>query len=130
MVFVIMGGMSACGSKGESAQAELATIDAVVQQAINVGADELAPVELRIAREKQRLAHAAMKAKKYTKAQMLSREAKVDAQLAEALATAVTSRYDLKTLYGDSLAAPVPEAQAQETSASQIDPLRALIRGN
>lgn len=132
MVCVLLPGISACGSKGEGAQAELATIDAIMQQAINLGADELAPVELRVAREKQRLAYAAMEDKKYSKAQMLSREAKVDAQLAGALATAVKTRYALKSIIDDSLAAPAPAPapQAHETSASQIDSLRALIRGN
>lgn len=127
MVFVLLGSISSCGSKGTSVHAGLDTIDAVMLQATYAGADEFAPVELRFAREKQRLAYAAMKAKKYTKAQMLSREAKVDAQFAGALATVVKSRHALEGVYEEILVAP--GAQAQETPVSQTDPLRALIGG-
>jgi hypothetical protein len=127
MAFVLLGSVSSCGSKGASAQAGLNTIDAVMLQATYAGADEFAPVELRLAREKQRLARAAMKAKKYTKAQMLGREAKVDAQFAVALATVVKSRHALEGLYRETLFAS--GAPIQETSVSQTDPLRALIDG-
>lgn len=127
MVFVILGGLSACGSKGTVARAELNSIDEVMQQAVEVGADEFAPVELRFAREKQRLAQAAMKAKKYTRAEMLSREAKIDAQLAGALATAAKSRHALEGVYDNMLQRP--EGGVQKTSASPSDSLRALIGG-
>lgn len=127
MVFVLLGGISACGSKGAVAEAELKSIDEVMQQAVEVGADEFAPVELRFAREKQRLAHAAMKAKKYTKAEMLSREAKVDAQLAGALATAARSLHALEGVYDNML--QDSESGVQKTSASSRDSLRALIGG-
>ena len=127
MVFVILGGLSACGSKGTVARAELNSIDEVMQQAVEVGADEFAPVELRFAREKQRLAQAAMKAKKYTRAEMLSREAKIDAQLAGALATAAKSRHALEGVYDNMLQRP--EVGVQKTSASPSDSLRALIGG-
>ena len=127
MVFVLLGGISACGSKGAGARAELNSIDEVMQQAVAVGADEFAPVELRFAREKQRLARAAMKAKKYTKAEMLSREAKVDAQLAGALATATKTRQALEGIYDNMLQRP--EGGVQKTSASPSESLRALIGG-
>ncbi|MFT6302908.1 MAG: hypothetical protein ACJAY2_002093 [Pseudomonadales bacterium] len=126
MVFVLFGSISACGSKGASTQAELNTIDEVMQQAIKVGADELAPVELRLAREKQRQAYAAMKAKKYAKAQRFSREAKVDAQLAVALATTVKSRHALKGVRGDIL---VESEAGTQKSSFQEDSLRALVGG-
>lgn len=127
MVFVLIGGISACGSKGEGALAELSTTDEAMRHAISLGADELAPVELRFAREKQRKAHAALKAKKYSKAEMLSREAKVDAQLAGALAIAVSSRQTLEGVYDDILVDSGDPSQ--QTSASQSDSLRALIGG-
>lgn len=127
MVLVLIGGISACGSKGAGAQAELSTIDEAMRQAINLGADQLAPVELRFAREKQRQAQAAMRAKKYSKAKMLSREAKVDAQLAGALAIAVSSRDALEGVYDDILVDP--GAQGQQTPASSSNSLRALIGG-
>jgi hypothetical protein len=128
MVFVLLGGgISACGSKGAGAGAELNSIDDVMQQAVADGADEFAPVEMRFAREKQRLAQAAMKAKKYTKAEMLSREAKIDAKLAGALATAARSRHALEGLNDNMLQRP--EGSVQKTSASPRDSLRALIDG-
>ena len=130
VVFLLLGGITGCGSKGGGAQAELNSIDDVMQQALNNGADEFAPVELRFAREKQRKALAAMKAKKYAKAEMLSREAKVDALLAGELAKAEKSRHALEGVYDGILVSPETEvSDTSDTSESQSDSLRALIGG-
>jgi hypothetical protein len=125
VLLALVGGITACGSKGAGAKAELDTIDAIMQQAVSDGADEFAPVELRFAREKQRQASVAMKEKKYSKASMLSREAKVDAQLAGALAMAVKSRNALEEVNKDLEMRPA--GLGRNTAVSATDSLRALI---
>lgn len=126
MVLVLLGGASACGSKGSSAQAELASFDEALRQAIALGAEDLAPVELRIAREKHRQAQGAMKKRSYDKAEMLSREAQVDAQLAGALSAAAIARHAVASGYDDSV--PSNEAGTEKSSA-QRDSLRTLLGG-
>ena len=130
VAILLLGGITGCGSKEGGAQAELSSIDDVMQQAVNNGAHEFAPVELRFAREKQRKALAAMKAKKYAKAEMLSREAKVDALLAGELAKAEKSRHALEGVYDGILVSPeTAVSETSESSESKSDSLRALIGG-
>ena len=61
---------------------QLAVSTAAVEQAVSAGAPELAPAELRSARDKLDRAQAAMVAKDYGQARILAEQAQVDAQLA------------------------------------------------
>lgn len=62
---------------------QVAVSTAALAQANTAGAPELAPAEMRIAREKLLRANAAMTAKDYRHALWLAQEAQVDAELAE-----------------------------------------------
>lgn len=87
--------LSACASAPKPTS-EVVLSDAAMQAAEAAGARELAPIELRQAREKQQLAQKAMKQEEYRKARMLSQQALVDAELAAAKAEAEKARMALR----------------------------------
>ncbi|MGH7782994.1 MAG: DUF4398 domain-containing protein [Candidatus Binatia bacterium] len=70
----------------------LAQAEMGVRAAREARADELAPVDLRSAREKLEKSKEAMAAKRYDEARRLAESAQVDAELAEAKAEAVIVR--------------------------------------
>ena len=72
--------------------AELAVSIAAVAHATAAGAPELAPLELRMAREKLERAQLAMGQRDYDGARMLARESQADAQLAESKTEAIKAR--------------------------------------
>ncbi|MFK8082140.1 MAG: DUF4398 domain-containing protein [Granulosicoccus sp.] len=88
--------LSACGSKVPKPDSELALAGSALEDAELSGARELAPIELRLAREKKAAADKAIADEKYSKARYLTVEAKVDAELARAAADAENSRLELK----------------------------------
>lgn len=88
--------LTACGSKAPKPVSELALADSALKSAETSGAREYAPIELRVAREKKSAADTAMSQKKYSRAQRLTEQARVDAELARATAEAEKSRLALK----------------------------------
>ncbi|HXI38109.1 MAG TPA: DUF4398 domain-containing protein [Burkholderiales bacterium] len=71
--------MAACANAPTE---QLAVSKAAVANAVDTGAPEFAPVEMRSAQEKMDRANQAMAAKKYDQAQWMAQQAQVDAQLA------------------------------------------------
>jgi len=71
--------MAACANAPTE---QLAVSKAAVANAVDTGAPEFAPVEMRTAQEKMDRANQAMAAKKYDQAQWMAQQAQVDAQLA------------------------------------------------
>jgi len=88
--------LSACGSKPPRPNSELALAGSALESAEQSGARELAPIQLRLAREKKEAAEKAMAEEKFTKAKYLTIEARTDAELARAAADAEKSRRELK----------------------------------
>ncbi len=72
--------------------AQIAAAAAVLAHAAGAGGNEFAPADMQMARDKMQRANAAMTAKDYPMALALSREAQVDAQLAEAKAESIKAR--------------------------------------
>lgn len=95
-VAILAVSLTACGSKAPKPVSELALADAALQNAETSGAREYAPIELRVAREKKAAADAAVAKKKFSHAQRLTEEARVDAELARATAEAEKSRLALQ----------------------------------
>jgi len=87
--------LGACSSPPKP-KTEIALSNSALQNAEVAGAKELAPIELRKAREKQSLADNAIAKKKYTSAKHLSEQAAVDAELAKAKSEAEKSRAAVK----------------------------------
>lgn len=87
--------MAACSSTPQRPMAEFALAKSALVLAENSGARDFAPIELRVARQKLRAADEAMAAKQYQKAKMLTVEARVDAELASAVARMEKSRFEL-----------------------------------
>lgn len=78
--------ISGCSSMKTPATADVAVSKAAVESAESAGATEFAPIEMDTAREKLRLANAAMVSKDYELASKLSNEAQVNAKLAQSKA--------------------------------------------
>jgi uncharacterized lipoprotein YmbA len=83
--------LAACASTPPP-NAQVAVSAAAVNHAAGAGAPELAPVEMRLARDKLQRANVAMTTKDYGQALALAQEAQVDAQLAEAKAHSAKAR--------------------------------------
>lgn len=83
--------LSACASTPPPT-ADVALAGAAVNSASTAGGAELAPAEMRTARDKLDRAKLAMTAEKYDDALSLAQEAQVDAQLAEAKSRSAKSR--------------------------------------
>jgi hypothetical protein len=74
--------LSACTSPLPAPTEQMAVSTAAVAQAVSAGATELAPIEMRAARDKLDRAQVCMAAKDYAQALILAEQAQVDAQLA------------------------------------------------
>jgi Domain of unknown function (DUF4398) len=72
--------------------AQMAVATAAVSHALDAGGAELAPAELRSARDKMQRANLAMTAKDYESARTLAEQAQLDAQLGESKAEAIRAR--------------------------------------
>jgi Domain of unknown function (DUF4398) len=83
--------IAACASP-QPPTAQLLASAAAVAHAAGSGGNEFAPQEMQLARTKQQRAQTAVTAKDYPLAIALSREAMVDAQLAEAKAESTKAR--------------------------------------
>jgi uncharacterized protein DUF4398 len=83
---------------------QLAVSKAAVANAVDAGAPELAPVEMRTAQEKLDRANQAMAAKDYDRARSLAEQAQVDAQLAGAKARSVKAQKAALAVQDDSRA--------------------------
>lgn len=71
---------------------QMAVSTAAVASAVSAGGSELAPSEMKTARDKLDLAQAAMAAKDYDRARMLAMEVEADARLAEVRARSTKTR--------------------------------------
>jgi len=81
--------MSGCSSMKTPATADVAVSRAAVDNAASAGAAELAPDEMRAAREKMIRANQALKERDYKLARDLADQAQADAKLAQSKANSV-----------------------------------------
>ena len=91
VLLAAMASVAACSSTPKP-NTEMALSNAALQNAEVAGATELAPIELRTAKEKQAMADSAASNKKFLTAKHLSEQAAVDAELAKAKSEAEKSR--------------------------------------
>ena len=95
--------LAACASTPPPTE-QLAVSSAAVANAVGAGATELAPVEMKSARDKLDRAKLAMDSKDYGSALTLAQEAQVDAGVAQAKAQSVKARKAAETVREDSRA--------------------------
>lgn len=93
--------IAGCSSMKTPATADVAVSKAAVENAVSAGATEFAPVEMNTAREKLRLANAAMVSKDYELASKLSNEAQVNAKLAQSKAQSAKAQAAANTIQED-----------------------------
>jgi len=93
--------MTGCASTPAPTE-QMAVSTAAVGTAVSAGGTELAPLEMKTAREKLDRANLAMAAKDYDRAQMLAEEAQVDAQLAGTKARSTKAQKAAEELKEDS----------------------------
>lgn len=93
--------LSACSSMKTPATADVAVSKAAVDNAVGAGGAEFAPIEMNAAREKLRLANAAMAAKDYPLAMELAKQAQVDAKLAQSKANSTKAKTAADALQED-----------------------------
>jgi len=91
VVIGVVGLVAACSGTPKP-KAEIAVSGVALQNAEVAGANNLAPIELRTAKEKQAMANSAMAKKNFKTAKQLSEQAAVDAELAKAISEATQSR--------------------------------------
>ncbi len=89
--------LAACASSKPPTQ-ELATTEAAINQADQVGAKEYAPLEIREARKKLQKAKELVEKKEHEKAKRLASRAEIDAELAEAKALSEKSQNAVEQL--------------------------------
>ena len=94
----------ACASSTPAPTAQVAVSTEAVANAAGAGATELAPAEMKMARDKLDRARLAMTAKDYDAALSLAQEAQVDAGVAQAKAQSVKARKAAETVREDSRA--------------------------
>ncbi len=94
----------ACTGSPIAPTEQIAASTAATSQAISAGAADLAPVELRVAREKLDRANAAMGARDFEQARLLAEQAQVDAQLAATKARSIKAQKAAAVLQADSRA--------------------------
>ena len=80
--------VSACATPPPPTE-QVAAASAAVTHAVDAGANEMAPMEIRGAREKLDRARIAVAAKDYDRALKLAEQSRADAQLAEALSASI-----------------------------------------
>ncbi len=93
--------LSACSTMKTPATADVAVSKAAVDNAVGAGGAEFAPLEMSAAREKMRLANAAMAAKDYPLAIELANQAQVDAKLAQSKANSAKAQAAANALQED-----------------------------
>ncbi|MDO9093750.1 MAG: DUF4398 domain-containing protein [Rubrivivax sp.] len=90
-VLAITVGVAACASVPPPSE-QIAVTTAAVANAAAVGAQELAPAELGLARDKLRRANLAMASQDHLQADRLAQQAQLDAQVAAAKANSAKAR--------------------------------------
>jgi len=95
--------LTACASTPPPTE-QVAVSTAAVASAVGAGANELAPTEMKSARDKLDRAKLAIVAKDYGRALALAQEAQVDAGVAQAKAQSVKARKAAETVREDSRA--------------------------
>jgi hypothetical protein len=98
---VLLLAIAGCSSMKTPATADVAVSKAAVDNAVSAGGAEFAPVEMNAAREKMRLANAAMAAKDYPLAMELANQAQVDAKLAQSKASSAKAQAAADALQED-----------------------------
>lgn len=93
--------MAGCASTPAPVE-QMAISRAAVSNANNAENNELAPLQLKSAKEKMEAAERAMVAKDYVRARQLAEEAQVDAQLAAAMARSAKAKKAADALQEDS----------------------------
>lgn len=93
--------ITGCSSMKTPATADVAVSKAAVDNAVGAGGAEFAPIEMNAAREKMRLANAAMAAKDYPLAIELANQAQVDAKLAQSKANSAKAQTAADALQED-----------------------------
>lgn len=101
LAVLILVSLSACSTMKTPATADVAVSKAAVDNAVGAGGAEFAPVEMSAAREKMRLANAAMAAKDYPLAIELANQAQVDAKLAQSKANSAKAQAAANALQED-----------------------------
>ena len=99
-IFLIVA-FTGCSSMKTPATADVAVSKAAVDNAVGAGGAEFAPIEMNAAREKMRLANAAMAAKDYPLAIELANQAQVDAKLAQSKANSAKAQAAADALQED-----------------------------
>lgn len=94
--------LAGCATSIPAPTAQLAVSKEAVARAANAGGVELAPLEMRTARDKLDRANVAMTAKDYELARSLAEEAQLDARLAETRARSATVQKAAAALQEDS----------------------------
>lgn len=89
--------LAGCAST-QAPTVQVAVSAAAVVKADDAGGDEIAPLEMQIARDKMERARVAMTAKNFDLARRLAEEAQVDAQLAEAKSRTAQARETAREL--------------------------------
>lgn len=84
--------LGACASSVPVPNAQLAAARTAVTSAASAGAADLAPTELRMARDKLTLANTAVAEQQHERATFLARESQVDANLAETKARSLKAQ--------------------------------------
>jgi carbamoylphosphate synthase large subunit len=90
-----------CSSMKTPATADVAVSKAAVQNAVDAGGGQFAPVEMNAAREKMALANKAMASKDYKLAAELANQAQVDAKLAQGKANSAKAQAAADALQDD-----------------------------
>ncbi len=89
--------MTGCSSLKTPATADVAVSRAAVDNAASAGAADLAPDEMRSAREKMRMANQALKDRDYKTARELADQAQADAKLAQSKANSAKATSAVQT---------------------------------
>jgi hypothetical protein len=90
-----------CSSLKTPATADVAVSKAAVENAVDAGGTEYAPVEMTAARDKMALANKAMAAKDYKLARDLAAQAQADAKLAQGKANSAKAQAAADALQDD-----------------------------
>lgn len=94
--------LAGCASNPPAPTAQMAVSNAALAQAVSAGAPELAPAEMRTARDKMDRANAAMTTQDYEQARLLAEQAQADAQLAVTKARSVKAQKAAAAVQEDS----------------------------
>lgn len=101
LVLATLNLLSACSSLETPATADVAVSKAALDSASAVGANEYAPVEMNLARDKLRQANMALANKDYALATTLANQAQADSKLAQSKANSEKAQVMARALQED-----------------------------